>query len=320
MERVGGIMHNLSWFHSKFSNKAIYVIYVNGKVPLHPRDDVEKSQQCLRDPLNHLFPRGCSGITSHTKIFGFPSWDLHHSKRLWRDENVMQAKLLTITPPLWKPHTHTNKHSQILITNRSSQLLHHLPLINPLIKQNKITVNPLVSAQQRSHCRAQLFPQGSLKVRSIERWWQPTHSLMPLPLWRSFSVYYTHMHLCFLLLLYSVFSTIKERTLETCCVWLWMSSLIGSGNPCLKTCRVSMCVQPCCVVTQFCGTTNHAPFFLGLICIYVLSQCPARTHNMSEYFWLCCSINGGSWLLMLGLSSGGGVHTSRGSYGSYFGC
>lgn len=45
-------------------------------------------------------------------------------------------------------HTQMQTHTQILLTNISAPLLHHLPLINPLIMQNKITVNPLVSAHR----------------------------------------------------------------------------------------------------------------------------------------------------------------------------
>lgn len=42
----------------------------------------------------------------------------------------------------------THTHTQILLTNVFAPLLHHLPLIDLLIKQNKITLNPLVSTHR----------------------------------------------------------------------------------------------------------------------------------------------------------------------------
>lgn len=136
----GTVIHNLSWFNIRFPNKIIYIMYINVKAPLHPSDDVGKVNNACLEPLNLPSPWGCCEITLQTKIFGFLLWALRHSKWLWRDENVIEAKLLTITPPLRKPHI------QMLLTNRSSPLLHHLPLTSSVIKYCKITVDPLVSA------------------------------------------------------------------------------------------------------------------------------------------------------------------------------
>lgn len=56
----------------------------------------------------------------------------------------MWAKQLKLLHLLCENLTRT--HNSVLLTNRSSLLLHQLPLISPLIQQNKITVNPLVSS------------------------------------------------------------------------------------------------------------------------------------------------------------------------------
>lgn len=96
------------------------------------------------------------------QIFGFLLWALHQCRQLWQHENIMQAKLLAIMPPFVK-----TTQTQILLTNKSAPKLQHLPLINPLIKQNKITVNPLVSAQQCFLCRLNHSLWDSWKPRRV---------------------------------------------------------------------------------------------------------------------------------------------------------
>ncbi len=175
----------------------------------------QKNQECL-NCLNDWFNKSTAPIRLQRKIVGFLLWALRHSRWLWRDKTVTQAKLLTITPSLWKPHTHThalsNASNQQIFSTAAPPASHQPP---HQAEYRKISVNPLVSA----HGTPTALPlQGSAPSGlpgSIWRSMEGVHSLhtrsMPSNPWLSISTFYTKVHLCFSLVLFYMWKEQEEH-------------------------------------------------------------------------------------------------------------